>query len=334
MDVSNRRIIILGKTGVGKSSLANTIFGEKVFQIGHTVNSDTSKCQAETKSIDGRNVTLIDNPDFFHTHRSEEELKSEIVRCIIDFAPGPHAFLIVLKVERYTEQEQAVITKINQYFSEEVFKYATVVFTHGDQLPEKQTIEFFVRDNEKLSDLVKKCGGRCHVVDNRYWKNNQPDEYRSNQFQVKQLLKTIDEMVETNGGRCYTNEMLEEVEKKIKQEMQLIRQSHENMSEEEIREEARDRASEQLLFRLAGITTSVLEGALFGVEMMVKVVISFFEAGLGLVRNAAGVVAGAGVATRTGVAARSAGESVFCTSDAHLEAAERERKCVIVKSKQ
>ncbi|KAG8006055.1 hypothetical protein GBF38_005189 [Nibea albiflora] len=39
--------------------------------------------------------------------------------------------------------EQAVVNKVIQYFSEEAFRYATVVFTHGDQLRNGQTIEDF-----------------------------------------------------------------------------------------------------------------------------------------------------------------------------------------------
>ncbi|KAM6894759.1 GTPase IMAP family member 7-like [Lycodopsis pacificus] len=262
------KIVMLGKTKVGKSSVGNTIFGEELFKIDHTLNSEKSGCRAETKSVNGRNITLIDTPGVFDTDRSEEELMSEIVKCITEFAPGPHAFLIVLKVEKFTEQEQAVITKIKECFSEEVFKYATVLFTHGDQLPEGQKIEDFVRDNKLVSDLVKKCGGRCHVIDNKYWKNNQQDEYRSNQFHVKEILKTIEKMIKANKGSCFTNEMLQAVDEMIKQEEEPIRQSSGNMSEEEIREKAKHTVFERLLINLAGITTGALLGALFGVVLM------------------------------------------------------------------
>ncbi|XP_070785819.1 GTPase IMAP family member 7-like isoform X2 [Enoplosus armatus] len=264
MDVSNRRIVILGKTGAGKSSLANTIFGEKLFHIDHSFSSGTSECKAETRSVNGRSLTLIDTPGFFDTDRSEEDLKPEIVRCITECAPGPHAFLIVLKVEKFTEHEQAVIKEINQCFSEEVFKYAAVLFTHGDQLPEGQKIKDFLRKNTFLSDLVKKCGSRCHVVDNKYWNEKPKDEYRSNPFQVEELLNTIDKMVMENKGSCYTNEMLQVVEEEIEQEEELIRQSSGNMSEKEIREQAKDRVATKLSVRLAGIGTGVLLGALSG----------------------------------------------------------------------
>ncbi|XP_051258460.1 GTPase IMAP family member 7-like isoform X2 [Dicentrarchus labrax] len=201
----NRRIVILGPAA-GKSSLGNTIFREKRFKIGHTFNSETRQCQVETKSVNGRSITLIDTPGFFDTDRSEEELKPEIVRCITECAPGPHAFLIVLKVEKFTEHEQAVITKMCQYFSEEIFKYAIVVFTHGDQLPEGQIIEEYVLQNGFMSNLVAKCGSRCHVIDNKYWNQNTKDEYRNNQFQVEELLKSIDKIIEANKGHCYTND--------------------------------------------------------------------------------------------------------------------------------
>ncbi|XP_075948313.1 GTPase IMAP family member 7-like [Anarhichas minor] len=311
LSVSNRRIVILGRTGTGKSSVANTIVGEELFKIGDTANSETSECRAETKPVNGRNITLIDTPGFFDTDRPEEELKSEIVKCITEFSPGPHAFLIVFKVERFTKQEQAVITKINQYFSEDVFKYVTVLFTHGDQLKDGQTIEDFVHNNKLVSDLVKKCGGRCHVIDNKYWKNNQQDEYRSNQFQVKELLNTIEKMIEANKGSCYTNEMLQAVEEMIKQEEERIRESSGDMSEKEIREKAKDKVSTRFLTNLAGITTGALLGALFGGVVMVRLVIyAFKEARLALATAAVGTAAvGVGVAAAGTAAA--AGTSVI-----------------------
>ncbi|KAE8279296.1 GTPase IMAP family member 8 [Larimichthys crocea] len=226
-----------------------------MFKIDQTANSGTSECEAKTKSVNGRSITLIDTPGFFDTDRSEEELKPEIVRCITECAPGPHAFLIVLEVNKFTELEQAVINKIKEYFSEEAFKYATVVFTRGDQLPEGQTIEDYVRQNRPLSDLVKKCGGRCHVIDNKYWNQNPKHEYRSNQFQVEELLKTIERMVKENNGSCYTNEMLQLVEEEIEQEEENIRLLAGNMSEEEIREQAKANVSTKLWVRLAGIGT-------------------------------------------------------------------------------
>uniref|UniRef100_A0A672IH67 AIG1-type G domain-containing protein n=1 Tax=Salarias fasciatus TaxID=181472 RepID=A0A672IH67_SALFA len=210
------RVVLLGKTGTGKSKFGNALIGENVFNVNSSPNSGTSRCQAATE-VNGE-ITVVDTPGFFDNCRDKVDVKPEIVKSITECSPGPHAFLIVLKVEKFTEHESQVITKIKELFSEEAFKYAVLVFTHGDQLDEDKTVKEFVDDNKDLKELSDKCGGRCHVVDNKYWNNNQPEHYRDNQFQIRQLLCTINEMVEQNGGRCYTNEMLLAVEKQIREE--------------------------------------------------------------------------------------------------------------------
>ncbi|XP_037543316.1 GTPase IMAP family member 7-like [Nematolebias whitei] len=203
------RIVLLGKTGSGKSSLANTIIGKEDFKVQCSTKIEATCCQTATRYFEKRRLTLTDTPGFFHPRWSEQQLKDEVVRCVSENTPGPHVFLIVLKVEKFTAQESQIIKKIEEYFSPDVFNYSVVVFTYGDQL-EQMKIEEFVSKNNHLKDVLKKCGGRCHVVDNRHWKSNQQDEYRSNQFQVKQLINTIQLMVTQRPGDCYTMNMLKE----------------------------------------------------------------------------------------------------------------------------
>ncbi|XP_023202920.1 GTPase IMAP family member 7-like isoform X2 [Xiphophorus maculatus] len=190
---SKTKIVLLGKTGSGKSGLGNAILGEDLFKENMSPNSETDECQVESKDVNGAPVKVIDTPGFFGNNTDEEKVKTEILKCIEMAAPEIHAFLIVLNVGRYADQEKEVINKIKECFSDKALKHAVVVFTHGDQLREGQKIEDFIRENRDLRKLVEKCGSRCHVVDNKYWKDQQ-DGYRSNRFQVDQLLNTIEKM--------------------------------------------------------------------------------------------------------------------------------------------
>uniref|UniRef100_A0A3B3D7X5 AIG1-type G domain-containing protein n=1 Tax=Oryzias melastigma TaxID=30732 RepID=A0A3B3D7X5_ORYME len=255
------RIVLLGKTGFGKSSVANTIFGEKIFKVSGSSNSVTSECQSETREVHGRKITLVDTPGFFDNKMCEDDLKSEITKCVTMCAPGVHAFLIVLKVERFTQQEKEVISKIKKYFSKEALKYAVILFTHGDQL-EDQKIEDFVKENHDLRSLVEECGGRCHVMDNRYW-----DKERNNE-EVKKLLNTIDKMVEQNNREMYTNEMLKLVHSLLQKVQNIIRAYIKNISENEIVKLALSFVSNALKMG-PDIITETLLGALLGISEMI-----------------------------------------------------------------
>ncbi|XP_038141233.1 GTPase IMAP family member 7-like [Cyprinodon tularosa] len=325
---SSRRIVILGKTGDGKSSVGNTIFGTEQFDISHSFNSGESPCQAKTQHLNGKEITLIDTPGFFDTKIPEKKLKPEIVRCITECLPGPHAFLIVIKYGRFSKQENEIFNQITEYFSEEVFKFATIVFTHGDNLPEGKKIKDYISHNANLSELVKKCGGRCHVIDNKYWNKDSDNPYRTNSYQVNKILESIEEIVNANDGNCYTNEMLKIVDKIKKHEEKQIANSSGNMSEEETRQEAKNRVW-KFLTKVAGISTGLLLGAFFGAVRACLAFISLFKSVGNLDAAASGINVAAAALTNsagtgTGITSTTVAGTVGITVAAVLGAGSKE----------
>ncbi|KAF4098181.1 hypothetical protein G5714_020211 [Onychostoma macrolepis] len=208
------RIVLLGKTGTGKSSAGNTIIDNFVFKTGMSSKSITNQCQKHLTTVEGRNISVIDTPGLFDTSMSKENLKAEIVKCVYMSAPGPHVFLLVMRLDmRYTNEEKDTVKWIQENFGEEASRYTIILFTRGDQLKGK-TLDDYISENNDLKALVNMCGDRSHLFNNEDMKKHS---------QVTELLEKIEKMVKENGGQHYTNEMYRKAQEKIEWEAQKQR---------------------------------------------------------------------------------------------------------------
>ncbi|XP_054482847.1 GTPase IMAP family member 8-like [Anoplopoma fimbria] len=204
-----RRLVLLGLPGAGKSSSGNTILRSEKFKSAGGFDSVSTECVCESAGVEGCKVTVVDTPGFTDEVLTPEQLYLEIMKMLVEASPGPHAFIIVVRIGRISKADLKLFELLQKLFSSEALKYSMVLFTHGDELRDHQTMEEMIWSNRQVSYLVSMCGGRYCVFDN---KANRKRE------QVRGFLNKVDEMVTANGGQHYTDDMFRMAETFFREE--------------------------------------------------------------------------------------------------------------------
>ncbi|KAM9746085.1 GTPase IMAP family member 7-like [Menidia menidia] len=202
------RIMLIGKSGAGKSSSGNTILNSTVFKSDLKLKRVTVHCDKEDGMVEDTPVTVIDTPGLFEKDRNKEEIVREILKRVKLQEPGPHAFVFVIPLGRMTQEDQDTNTLIESKFGPRVWDYTIVLFTHGDRLEGKTINDVISESDDNLRNFIRKCSGGFHVFNNK-----NPEDGT----QVTSLIEKIQTLVSLNGGGHYHSKLYPKEEREIRE---------------------------------------------------------------------------------------------------------------------
>ena len=141
------KILVIGRTGSGKSTLINNILGRPVAEVGNRPFPKTKTVSVYQEEIHGVHVTACDAPGLGDASRNEGDYINKMKNNCGD--PDLVLFCLNMDNTRWHDDDEEAIKSVTNHLGKEMWKNSALILTFADKRVPCSEADF----KERISDL-------------------------------------------------------------------------------------------------------------------------------------------------------------------------------------
>lgn len=158
------KILLSGKTGVGKSHLTNALIGEELAKEGWNIDPQTDKVTGYQFLKNDVNVTVFDTPGLADATGNDEEYLKKMKEDVSDL--DLFLFCTEMNATKFRTDDLETMKKVTMTFGPKIWDHAVVVLTFANKVPlspssktkvmseENIFVDRFLDFNRKIKDVL------------------------------------------------------------------------------------------------------------------------------------------------------------------------------------
>ena len=141
------KILVIGRTGSGKSTLINNILGRKVAEVGDRPFPQTKTVTVHQEEIHGVHITACDTPGLGDATRKDGDYMNKMKTFCAD--PDLVLFCLSMDNTRWHDDDEEAIKTVTDHLGKEMWENSALILTFADKRVPCSETNF----NERILDL-------------------------------------------------------------------------------------------------------------------------------------------------------------------------------------